>query len=87
MIRLRGVPIGDEDARELARRLREHALVAVGIAERVERALVAEGGLIATNPPEARAVLTVVDQWLIEAELSEGLREARASIAEMLSAA
>jgi hypothetical protein len=44
MIRLRGVPIADEDARELARRLREHALVAVGIAERVERPLVAEGG-------------------------------------------
>jgi hypothetical protein len=31
--------------------------------------------------------MTVSDQWLIETELSEGLREARASIAAMLSAA
>jgi hypothetical protein len=59
----------------------------VAIAERAERALVAGGGLIATSRPEAHALLTVVDKWLADGELPEGLHEARASIAEMLSAA
>ena len=84
MIRLRGIPLGDDASVELARRLRDRAGAAMGIAE--DRASPhGRGRAHRHQPTEARAFLPVADQWLSEAEVPEGLREARAGIVEMLS--
>jgi hypothetical protein len=80
VIRVRGVPISDDDARELVERLRgdEAASSLVG---RLERALADEvGGLIATDRLEARACLFAVQRMLAAREHSERLLELRASL-------
>lgn len=75
MIRLRGVPISIEDAAELARGLLVQSEASLGIAERLERAIVAGTGVIATTEPEARAVLAALEE-----RANEALRDVRESL-------
>lgn len=84
MICLRGTPISNHEASELARRLREHADDAADVADRVDRALAIGTGLIATNRAEALAVLAVVEEWTVETPPSERLVEARSSLVELI---
>jgi hypothetical protein len=79
VIRVRGVPVTDDDAREIARLLRGD-LAGIGVAVRIDRALATDGGLIPTNRDEARAVLAALDVIGYE---SERLLELRASLVAM----
>jgi hypothetical protein len=87
VIRIRGVPISDDEARELARSLAgdEAAAALVG---RIGRALEdPAGGLIATSRLEARSTLFAVQRMLSRREHSERLLELRASLVAMLEEA
>jgi hypothetical protein len=79
VIRIRGVSISDDDARELAHRL-AHDEAAVSLVDRLTRALQDGGGLIAANRLEARAALFAVQAMLARREHSERLLELRASL-------
>jgi hypothetical protein len=59
VVRLHGTSISNEDAGELARWLRASS-TETGTADRIDRAIDAGGGLIATSRPEAWAILTVI---------------------------
>lgn len=83
VIRVRGVPVSDADARELARRLTGDE-AAGSLVTRLGRALDDGGGLIATDRLEARAVLFAVQKMLAEREHSERLLELRHSLVAML---
>ena len=83
MIRIRGVPISDDEARELARLL-DRSDEAAGLVARLDRALADEvGGLVATDRDEARCILVAV-RSMLEEERSERLLELRASLVAML---
>ncbi len=83
MIRIRGVPVSDEDAHRLVRLL-AHDEAAAGFVDRLERALIDGDGLIATDRLEARAALFAVQRLLAACEHSERLLELRASLVEKL---
>lgn len=72
MIRVRGFPISDADAAELARGLRAYSAASEDVAERVERALLMGTGVIGTDTLQARAVLSVLDE-----QAGERLQEVR----------
>jgi len=82
VIRVRGVPISDDDARELARRLSGHA-DARSFVDRLERALAMDGGLIGTDRVEAQVVLAAID-GMLDSGSSERLPELQASLVEMV---
>jgi hypothetical protein len=83
VIRIRSVPITDDEARELADLLvgDEAAEELVG---RIERALVNGMGLLGTNRLEARATLFAVQKMLAVREHSPRLLELRTSLTQML---
>jgi hypothetical protein len=77
MIRVHGVPISDDEASELARRLRNYRDPnGIGVAERLERGLMGMA-IIGTSRPDAEAVLAVIEAWTPERprELEGSLRE------------
>jgi hypothetical protein len=81
MIRVHGVLVSDEEAAELARRLRAHGDASgVGVAERLERGLLAGIAIVGTSRPEAEVVLGVIDEWT-----PERLREVRDSLRDYLA--
>jgi len=82
VIGVRGVPISDEDARELARRLNGHA-AARGFVDRLERALAMDGGLIDTDAVEAQALLVGI-VGMFDRGVSERLLELQASLVELV---
>jgi hypothetical protein len=84
MIRIRGVPIDDDDARELAHRLAGDE-AAAGFVGRLTRALTNGRGVIGTDRLESRAVLFAVQAMLTKREHSERLLELRASLVAMMS--
>jgi hypothetical protein len=64
VIQLRGLTISRDEAAELARRLRAHGdPVGVGVAERLERGLLAGVAIIGTSRPEAEILLVVIEAW------------------------
>ena len=84
VIRIRGVPISDDEARELAQLLMGDE-AAVSLVDRIRRALEdADGGLIATSRLEARAALFAVQRMLSRREYSERLLELRTGLVTML---
>jgi hypothetical protein len=83
VIRVRGVPVSDDEVRELAHRLSGDE-AAESFVDRLGRALDDGGGLIATDRLEARAVLFAVQAMLAEREYSERLLELRGSLVAML---
>jgi hypothetical protein len=63
-VRIRGVAISNEEACELARRLRAYGdPIGNRVAERLERGLVMGTAMIGTSLPEARVTLTVIERW------------------------
>lgn len=84
MIRIRGVPITVVDAREIAQRLQGDE-AAAEFHGRLTRALADDGGLIATNGIETRALLAVVDSMLAEKPSYERLLELRGVLARELT--
>ena len=85
MIRVHGVLVSDEEAAELASRLRARRDPAgAGVAERLERGLLAGIAIVGTSKPEAEAVLGVIDEWTPERlrEVADSLREYLARIAQ-----
>jgi hypothetical protein len=85
MIRVRGVPISDDEAVELARGL-AHDELAASLVDRLERAVGCGGGLVATDRLEARAALFAVQAMLARREHSDRLLELRRSLVAMLDA-
>jgi hypothetical protein len=86
VIRIRGVPISDDEARELADLLAGDE-AASSLVDRIRRALADEdGGLIATSTLEARAALFAVQRMLSRREHSERLLELRGGLVAMVSA-
>ena len=76
MLRVRGHAVSDDEAAQLARRLRAYGdPYGMAVAERLERGLLAGTAVVGTSQPEARAVLTVIEQWA-----PERLREVAASL-------
>lgn len=63
MIRLRGTPISDTDAGELARWLRD---IDPDTARRLDSAADRGSGLLAISRPEARAILNAISQMAAE---------------------
>jgi hypothetical protein len=83
MIRIHGVLVSDDEAAELARRLRLHRDPSgVSVAQRLERGLLAGVAIVGTTRSEAETVLTVVDEWT-----PERLREVAASLREFVGRA
>jgi hypothetical protein len=85
VIRVRGIPISDDEARELAQRL-VHDEVAASLVDRLGRAVEGGGGLVATDRLEARSALFAVQSMLAKREHSERLLELRRSLVAMLEA-
>ena len=85
VIRVRGVPINDDEARELAERL-AHDEAASSLVDRLTRAVEGGGGLVATDRVEARAALFAVQSMLARREHSERLLDLRRSLVAMLEA-
>jgi hypothetical protein len=83
VIRVRGVPISDDEARELVDRL-AHDEAAASLVHRLTRAVEAGGGLVATDRVEARSVLFAVQRMLSRRDHSERLLELRRSLVAML---
>jgi hypothetical protein len=84
VIRLRGYPITDREAAELARRLRAQADPSgFEVAARLERAVTARTGVIATDHAQARAILAALDEW--PPELSDRLQEIATELREFAS--
>jgi len=82
MIRVR-VPVSDEEAAELARRLRVHRDPnGIGVAERLERGLLVGTAIIGTSRPEASVLLDVIEAWT-----PERLREVATSLREFVGRA
>lgn len=83
MIRVHGVLVSEEEAAELARRLRTYRDPnGVGVAERLERGLLAGVAIVGTSRLEAEVVLTVIEAWT-----PERLREVATSLREFVSRA
>jgi hypothetical protein len=82
-VRVRGVPVSDDEAAELARRLRLYGdPIGIGVAERLERGLLMGTAMVGTSLPEARIVLTVIEHWI-----PERLREVESSLREFVDLA
>jgi len=80
MISVRGVTISEEEAAELARRLRaSRDPLGVGVAERLERGLLAGVAIVGTSRPEAEVILSVIEAWT-----PERLREVASSLRELV---
>jgi hypothetical protein len=63
-VRIRGVPISNEEACDLAQRLRSYGdPIGVGVAERLERGVLMGTAIVGTSLPEARVTLTVIERW------------------------
>jgi hypothetical protein len=78
MIRVHGVLVSDDEAAELARRLRTYRDPnGIGVAERLERGLLAGVAIVGTSRPEAEIVLRVIDEWTPERldEVAASLRD------------
>jgi hypothetical protein len=61
------VAISDDEAAELARRLRAHEdRNGLDVAARLERALAIGTGVIATDPSQGRAVRSAIEGWAPE---------------------
>ncbi len=78
VIRLKGLPLSDEEASELARRLRSHRdPVGVGVAERLERGVLLGTAMIGTSRPEAEVLLNVIEDWTPDRlrDIARSLRE------------
>jgi hypothetical protein len=82
VIRVRGIPFSELDAKDLARRLLDDE-TGIGVAARLTRAFEMDGGVRGTSKPEPRSVLSAVD-FLLECGPSEPLLELRASLVEQL---
>jgi hypothetical protein len=82
VIRVRGIPISDRDAKDLVQRLLDDE-TGIGVAARLTRAIEMDGGVIGTSKPEARAVLGAVD-FLLDRGPSGSLLELRASLVDQL---
>jgi hypothetical protein len=79
---IRGVPVSDEEAADLARRLRAYGDPhGVGVAERLERGLLLGTAIVGTSHPEASVMLNVIEQWI-----PERMREVAASLREYVTA-
>lgn len=77
-ISIRGIRVSDEEASELARRLRSYGdPVGIGMAERLERGSLLGTAVVGTSLPEARVTLNVIEQWV-----PRGLREVESSLRE-----
>jgi hypothetical protein len=64
VLQVRGLTISEDEAAELARRLRRYGdPVGVGVAERLERGLLAGTAIIGTSRPEAAVLLNVIEAW------------------------
>ncbi len=85
VIRVRGVPISDDEARELVERL-VHDEAATSLVDRLRRAVDDGGGLVAADRIEARAGVFAVQAMLARREHSERLLELRRSLVAMLDA-
>ena len=82
-MRIRGVPVTDDEARELARRLRRYGdPIGIGVAERLERGVLMGTAVVGTSPPEARVLLNVIELWI-----PRGLRAVRDSLRQYVDAA
>ena len=83
MIRVHGVLVCEEEAAEPARRLRAYGDAnGTGVAERLERGLLAGVAIVGTSRPQAEVVLTVIDTWT-----PERLREVAGSLREFVARA
>jgi hypothetical protein len=83
MIRVHGVLVSEDEAAELARRLRAYRdPLGIGVAERLERGVLAGNAIIGTSRPEAEVVLQVIEAWT-----PERLREVSASLREFVERA
>ena len=81
MIQIRGCTVSEDEAAELARRLRMYGdPFGIGIAERLERGLRYGTAVVGTTQSEARAVLTVIERWT-----PERLQEVAASLRAYVS--
>jgi hypothetical protein len=81
MIRVHGVLVSEEEAAELARRLHAYGDAnGKGVAERLERGLLAGVAIVGTSRPEAEVLLTVIEAWT-----PERLREVATSLREFVS--
>jgi hypothetical protein len=75
-ISIRGVRVSNEEASELARRLRGYGdPVGIGVAERLERGALIGTAVVGTSIPEACVLLNVIEMWV-----PRGLREVRVSL-------
>lgn len=59
---MRGLPITDEQAAEVRDLLRSHAEGSTELADRIDRALIAGMGMLATDHEQARALLAVLPE-------------------------
>ena len=78
VIRVHGVAVSGDEAAELARRLRaSRDPLGVGVAERLERGLLAGVAIINTSRPEAEVLLAIIDAWTPERlrEVADSLRD------------
>jgi hypothetical protein len=78
MIRVHGVLVSDDEAAELARRLRAHGNPhGLDVAERLDRGLLMGVAVVGTSRPQAEAVLELIDDWTPERlrEVASSLRE------------
>jgi hypothetical protein len=82
VIRVRGIPISDRDARDLARQLLDHE-TGIDVAARLTRAIEMDGGVIGRSKPEPRALISAIDV-LLNGGPSERLLELRARLLEQL---
>ena len=83
MTRIRGHTVSDEDAAELAARLREQEDAAASrVAERLELGLLMGTALVGTDQLDARALLTTIAQWT-----PESLRVVAKDLGEYVAAA
>jgi hypothetical protein len=77
-ISIRGVRVSDEEAGELARRLRSYGdPVGIAMAERLERGSLLGTAVVGTSLPEARVTLNVIEQ-----RVPRGLRDVESALRE-----
>jgi hypothetical protein len=75
------VHVSDDEARELARRLRSYGdPVGFGVADRLERGVLGGTALIGTSVPEANVLLNVIEKFV-----PSRLREVEANLADYVS--
>jgi hypothetical protein len=81
VIRLRSVQVSDEEAAELARRLRSYGdPIGYDVAERLERGLLMGTAIVGTSRPEAVVLLNVIETWV-----PRGLRDVQTELREYVA--